>query len=132
MTCLIKIKSNFMIYAIAALFVCQLLGEIIVQSVGLRLPGPLVGMVLLFLGLVLHGRVPEKLNSTVGKLLRHMMLFFIPLVAGVMMHAERMAAEWLPFMAACIVGAAVTLIVTALTFEWMLKLKSRHNCGSEQ
>ncbi len=119
-----------MIYAIAALFVCQLLGEVIVQLVGLPLPGPLVGMVLLFSGLVLHGRVPEKLNSTVGKLLRHMMLFFIPLVAGVMMHAERMASEWLPFMAACIVGAAVTLILTALTFAWMLKLKHKH--GTEQ
>lgn len=117
-----------MIYAIAALFVCQLLGECIVQSIGLPLPGPLVGMVLLFSGLILYGRVPEKLNSTVSKMLRHMMLFFIPLVAGVMMHAERMAAEWFPFMAACIVGAAVTLIVTSLTFAWMLKFKR----GTEQ
>lgn len=114
-----------MVYAFAALFACQLLGEVIVQSVGLPLPGPLVGMVLLFSGLVWHGRIPEKLNDTVGKLLRHMMLFFIPLVAGVMMHAQRMAAEWVPFMAACIAGAAVTLIVTSLTFEWMLKLSRK-------
>ncbi len=114
-----------MLYAIAVLLVCQLLGELIVQSVGLLLPGPLVGMVLLFIGLVLYGHVPEKLNHTTGKLFRHMMFFFIPIVAGVMMHAERMAAEWLPFIAACIVGSAVTLIVTALTFEWMLKLNRR-------
>ena len=114
-----------MLYAFAALFVCQLLGELIVQSMGLLLPGPLVGMVLLFIGLMIHGHVPEKLNQTTGKLFRHMMFFFIPLVAGVMMHIERMTAEWLPFMAACIAGAAVTLIVTALSFEWMLKLTRR-------
>lgn len=114
-----------MIYAIAALLICQLLGEVIVQALGLPIPGPLVGMVLLFTGLMLVGRVPDKLNLVVGKLLRHMMLFFIPLVAGVMLHAQRMAAEWLPFMAACIGGAAVTLIVTALTFAWMQRLSRK-------
>ena len=119
-----------MIYAIAALFVCQLLGEVIVQSIGLPLPGPLIGMVLLFIGLILYGHVPEKLNITVSKMFRHMMFFFIPLVVGVMMHTERMAAEWLPFVAACIVGSAVTLIVTALSFKWMLKLnrKTEESC----
>ena len=114
-----------MIYAIAALFVCQLVGEVIVESLALPIPGPLLGMALLFTALILLGRVPEQLNITAGKLFRHMMLFFIPIVVGVMMHAERMAAEWLPFMAACLVGAAVTLVVTALSFAWMLKLTRR-------
>jgi len=47
---------------------------------------------------------------------------------GVMMHVDRVAAEWLPFLAACLVGAAVTLVVTALTLQWMLK---RRRAGAQ-
>lgn len=112
-----------MVYAIAALFVFQLLGEVLVQWLGLPLPGPLAGMLLLFVALILYGRVPEQLGRTAGTLLQHMMLLFIPAIAGVVLHFNRVADEWLPFLAACVVGAAVTLVVTALTLHWLLKRK---------
>lgn len=110
-----------MIYAIASLFVFQLLGEVIVQLLGLPLPGALMGMLLLFLALLWHGRVPKALTQTTGTLLQHMMLLFIPAVAGVMMHFRRVADEWQPFLVACVVGAAVTLVVTAVTLQWAMK-----------
>ncbi|MES2877151.1 MAG: CidA/LrgA family protein [Pseudomonadota bacterium] len=113
-----------MVYAIAALFVFQLLGEVLVQWAGLPLPGPLAGMLLLFAALILHGRVPEQLGRTTATLLQHMMLLFIPAIAGVVLHFNRVAEEWLPFLVACVVGAAVTLVVTALTLHWLLKRKS--------
>lgn len=116
-----------MIYAITVLFFFQLLGELIVQWVGLPLPGPLAGMLLLFTALCLRGKVPDQLGQTVGTLLQHMMLLFIPAIAGVMLHFDPVAGEWKPFLVACIVGAAVTLVVTALAFHWMLKLKGEKN-----
>lgn len=119
-----------MIYAFAALFVCQLVGEFIVQWTHLPLPGPLVGMALMFVALLFYGRIPEALERTADKLFSHMMLFFIPLVTGVMMHFERVANEGLAFIVACVVGSAVSLVVTALTMQWMLQRtqrKSLHN-----
>lgn len=114
-----------MIYAIAALFVFQLLGELVVHVFSLPLPGALVGMLLLFAGLLFHGRVPDALVRTGSTLLQHLMLLLVPSVAGVMMHFGRVAKEWQPFLIACVVGAAVTLVVTALTFQWMLKLTGK-------
>lgn len=111
-----------MLYAIAALFFLQLLGEFLVQALGLALPGPLIGMLILFAALIAHGRVPDALQQTSQGLLQHMMLLFIPAVTGVMMHFGRVAQEWLPFLLACVGGAAVTLAVTALTLRWMLRL----------
>ena len=99
----------------------QLLGEALVQALGLPLPGPLVGMLMLFGALVVRGQVPEALRETSGELLRHMMLLFIPAVAGVMMHFGRVGQEWLPFLGAGLIGAAITLAVTALTLRWMLR-----------
>ena len=110
-----------MIYALTALLVFQFAGELAVRALGLPLPGALVGMLLLFAALLLLGRVPEALGRTTGMLLQHMMLLFIPAIAGVMLHFDRVAREWQPFLVASVVGAAVTLVVTALTLKWLLR-----------
>ena len=110
-----------MVQGFALLLACQLIGEVAVQALSLPLPGPLVGMLLLFAGLLLRGGLPDALRDAANALLRHLMLLFIPAVTGVMMYFDRIAREWLPFMAACIVGAAVTMVATALTLRWMLR-----------
>ena len=109
-----------MVHGFALLLVCQLIGEIAVQALSLPVPGPLVGMLLLFAGLVVRGGLPDGVRDAANALLRHLMLLFIPAVTGVMMYIDRIAQEWLPFMAACIVGTAVTMVATALTLRWML------------
>jgi putative effector of murein hydrolase LrgA (UPF0299 family) len=111
-----------MVYAFAVLLVFQLVGEVAAQVLALPVPGPLVGMLLLFAVLVIRGGLPDALSEAANALLRHLMLLFIPAVTGVMMYFDRIAREWLPFLAACVLGAAATLVVTALTLRWMLRL----------
>lgn len=110
-----------MLYAVAALFLLQALGDAIVRLAGWPLPGSVVGMVLLFIGLLWLRRVPDGLALCAKGVLPHMMLLFIPSVAGVMLHYERVAREWQPFLVACVVGSAVTLAVTALVLKLLLR-----------
>ena len=105
-----------MLYALAALFAFQLLGEALVQFFQLPFPGAL----LLLLGLMIYGRLPQALEQTSQTLLQNMMLLFIPTIAGVMLHFDRITQEWKPFLVAGVAGAAITFLVTALTFKWML------------
>lgn len=119
-------KIENMLYAITSLFLCQLAGELLVQWLGLPIPGPLIGMVLMFIALLARGSVPQALTDTSGHLLRNLMLLFIPAVTGVMLHFERVGREWLPFLAAGIVGAAFTMTVTALTFRWMIRITGKN------
>lgn len=109
------------LYAFLALLVLQWVGEVLVQALGLPLPGALVGALLLLVGLLLLGRLPKALEQTSGALLQNLMLLFIPIVAGVMLHFERIASEWLPFLASGIGGAVLTLLVTAAVFRWLLQ-----------
>ncbi|MBC7203346.1 MAG: CidA/LrgA family protein [Pusillimonas sp.] len=110
-----------MLYAVATLLVMQLAGEWIVRAFGLPVPGALAGLLLLFAALLIMGRLPAGLRQTAGHVLPHLMFLFIPAVAGVTVHFERLEQQWLPFVLACTAGTAITVTVTAATFCWVHK-----------
>jgi holin-like protein len=106
-----------MLAAITVLLVYQLVGEVIVQLAGLPVPGPVVGMLLLFLTLVLRGRTPARLQDTAQTLLSHLSLLFVPAGVGVMLHFHRLEAEWLPISVALVASTVITIGVTALVMR---------------
>ncbi|HLS17814.1 MAG TPA: CidA/LrgA family protein [Paenalcaligenes sp.] len=102
----------------------QLLGLWLVQLLSIPVPGVLLGIGLMLILLLFFGRLPAALVRTSNFLLAHLMLLFIPSVVAIMTQAEIIAAEWLPFVAACILATAVTMFATAATFQYMLKRQS--------
>lgn len=110
-----------MIPALAALLGFQLLGELLVRALGLPVPGALLGLVFLVVYLMWRGETPLSLADTSNALLRNMMLLLVPSVVGLIDNVERVRREWLPFVVACVVGAVITLAVTAVVLEWLLK-----------
>lgn len=115
--------------AVTVFILMQLAGEAVVGLTGLPLPGALLGLLLLFAWFVWRGRVPRSLRDTAGYVLPHLMLLFIAPVAAVMLHFDRLASEWLAFMLSCLVGAMLTVWVTALTFGWMMRRDARRQKG---
>ena len=97
-----------------------------------RLPGALVGTLLLLGALLLHGRLPESLEKAAGVLLQNMMLLFIPVIAGVMLEFDRLSREWQPFVIACVAGAAITFLATAFTFRWCLERQRAREAAASQ
>ncbi len=66
---------------------CQLAGEVAVRLTGAPLPGPVVGMVLLFVLLQLRAPAPDAGVFMVSDtLLRHLQLFFVPAGVGVVVY----------------------------------------------
>ena len=98
------------------------LGGQIVRWTGLPVPPAILGMVLLLIALGAFGpRLAPTVEAPSMPMLKHLMLFFIPSVVGVMEQFHALRAGWLPFVVASIAGAALTLAVTALTLQWLLK-----------
>lgn len=116
-----------MISAWAALLGFQLLGELLVRTLGLPVPGALVGLVFLVAYLMWAGSAPQSLTDGSNALLRNMMLMLVPSVVGLIDNVDRVREEWLPFVAACVVGAVVTLAVTALVLDWLLRRQPHHH-----
>jgi len=109
-----------MLGALTWLLLFHLVGEVAVRGLKLPLPGPVVGMLLLFAVLGLRGDVPDHLHATSNTLLQHLMLLLVPATTAVMLHFQRLGEAWLPIMLAGVGGAALTLVVTALTLRLLL------------
>lgn len=106
-----------MLGALTVLLVYQLAGEVLVQLTGLPVPGPVVGMLLLFLTLATRRRVAEPLRETSQQLLSHLSLLFVPAGVGLMLHFGRLGSEWLAVGTALVASTVLTIAVTAMVMR---------------
>lgn len=106
-----------MLPALTTLLVYQLIGEVLVHMTGLPVPGPAIGMSLLFLTLYAKGDLPPALRDTANGLLQHLSLLFVPAGVGVMVHFARVSQE-LPAIAVSVIASTVLAIAaTALVMK---------------
>ncbi|QCB47486.1 CidA/LrgA family protein [Hydrogenophaga sp. PAMC20947] len=110
-----------MIPALATLLVFQLLGETLVRTLGLPIPGPVVGMAFLLLTLVARPSILEAIKPTAQTLLQHFSLLFVPAGVGVMLHLQRLGDEALAIGVALVISTWVGLASAALTMAWLMK-----------
>jgi putative effector of murein hydrolase LrgA (UPF0299 family) len=101
-----------MLNALTLILVCQLAGELVAAWASLPVPGPVIGMVLLFIILIVRGGIPENVAQTGDGLLRHLSLLFVPAGVGVMLHFKLLGEDWAAVVAALIVSTLVTIAVT--------------------
>ncbi|WP_291717589.1 CidA/LrgA family protein [Magnetospirillum sp. 64-120] len=111
--------------SITVLLVCQLIGETIAKIFALPVPGPVIGMMLLFTGLLIRRGLPADLDKTANFLLSHLSLLFIPAGTGVVVYAKLIADEWLPISTALVFGTAFTIAVTGLTMSFLLRRRGK-------
>ena len=110
---------------VTLLLACQLAGEVIAKSLALPIPGPVIGMVLLLIGLLIKGDVPDALESTARAFLDNLSLLFVPAGVGVMLHLALVEREWLPITASLIGSCVITIAVTALLLRLLARLDDR-------
>jgi holin-like protein len=111
-----------MLGALTILLFFQLIGEMLVRGLGLPVPGPVLGMMLLFLTLRVRGSVPRALGETSQTLLLHLGLLFVPAGVGVMVHYDLIRTAWLPLLVVIVLTTLITLVATAWTMQWLLRL----------
>lgn len=112
-----------MIEALTLLLAFQLAGELLTALLGLPLPGPVLGMALLFMALLIKGGPSESLKSTSNGILKNLSLLFIPAGTGVLLHLNRLADDWLPLLASVFLSTALAMMTTALVIKLLYKPK---------
>lgn len=99
------------------LVLCQLLGTALNVLLIPMLPGPIIGMLLLFVFLLLRGEVGEPLHVAASSLLKYLPLLLVPPAVGVMAYATDIFADFW-----AIVGALLLSLMISIVFAgWLMQ-----------
>ncbi len=111
-----------MLNALTLLVFCQFAGEVIARGADIPIPGPVVGMLLLLLGLEVRARKLRRgpgpaLTATAQGLLSNLSLLFVPAGVGVITQLDVLGANWFSILVAIPVSTAAGLAVTGWLFQ---------------
>lgn len=104
---------------VAALVGINHLGAALAGALGLRIPGAVLGLMLLCVSLHLVPRLQRFLGEAAAAMLRHLPLMIIPAGVGVM--KLEMDRHWLLFTAACLLAWVGAICLTALSIEKIMR-----------
>jgi holin-like protein len=123
-----------MLQGIAALLICQLAGEALARGLGVPVPGPVIGLLLL-LGFFLvraryGGASPDQITGTgAGRfaqgLLQNLSILFVPAAVGVVDQLDILGNYWLALSLALVVSTVLSLTVTVWVFVAVARMMKR-------
>lgn len=133
-----------MIASLALILLAQLLGEALARGAGVPIPGPVIGMGLMFAFLLLRDnarlglpRVLPKpltdgtLETTARGLLMNLSLLFVPAGVGVVGRLDLLRAQGAKLALVLVISTALSLLVTVLVFRAVAALVERRGTDGE-
>ena len=123
-----------MIASLSLILLCQLAGEVFVRGLGLPMPGPVVGLLLLLVLLLARDRFAvlargplqqDGVENASRGLLAHLSLLFVPAGVGVVQKLDLIAEHGIAIIMILAVSVLVTLLVTVTTFLAASRLVAR-------
>ena len=100
----------------AWLLLCQSAGELLARGAGLRLPGPVIGMLLLLLALNAEA-VRAPVAAAADALLAHLSLLFVPVGVGVITHLALVSQYGVRLLLVVVLSTLIGMAVAALLLQ---------------
>lgn len=102
---------------------CYLVGEFVVLTFNLPLPGALIGLLILLCGLLLHQRPAVAVSRGARPLLAHMSVLFVPAVIGVGLFWGEVRDNALGITLSLVATTIIALGFTAWVAQRLMKTK---------
>jgi putative effector of murein hydrolase LrgA (UPF0299 family) len=108
-----------MLKGIIVLLLFQFIGECISKFFQLLVPGPVIGMVLLLIFLLIRNGSFLSLDNAVALHLRYLPLLFIPAAMGIITQLDIITKEFWAIVIALFVGTLVALVFSAKFMDYL-------------
>ncbi len=113
--------AHTMIRGLAILLVFQLIGEVATKFIHGLIPGPVIGMILLLVFLIVKKKIAPSISTAADGLLAHLAIFFIPAAVGVMLYVSELASAGAAWLLAILLSTAASMAITALLLKWFFR-----------
>ncbi|WP_339525848.1 CidA/LrgA family protein [Pseudomonas sp. EA_35y_Pfl2_R111] len=107
------------------LVLCQLLGTALNVLLIPILPGPIIGMLLLFGFLLLRGEVGEPLHLASTSLLKYLPLLLVPPAVGVMAYATDIFADFWAIAGALLLSLLISIVFAGWLMQKLIDRQQR-------
>ena len=108
---------------ILIIFIIQYLSIFITKSLNIIFPAPIFGIILLFIFLKI-GLIKENwIKDFCEFIIKHMILFFIPMFVGIMVYQDLITKNFLNFFLIIVLTTSITGISVGLFIENIIKYK---------
>lgn len=111
-----------MIPALLVILVCQLAGEAASRALHLPVPGPVLGMVLMTIGLSVSPRLVDLVRPVARGILDNLLLLFVPAGVGAAIQLAGLGARTGMIVLAVVVSTVLALVAGVLAFVAVARL----------
>lgn len=99
------------------------------MALHIPIPGPVIGLLLLFGFLLLRPAAIDAIEPTALELLRHLSLLFVPAGVGIMAAADKVRGEGVAIVVALVVSTTLAIAVTALVTRALMRRQLHRDAG---
>ena len=106
-----------MIPALCLLIGLQLGGTALAAVLGLPVPGPVLGLLMLLVWLIAGGRRPQQLEPLADSFIRYLPLLFVPAAVGVVQYLDLVSAQGAVLLLVIVLSTLAGLLATVVVFS---------------
>ncbi|AXX88263.1 CidA/LrgA family protein [Malaciobacter marinus] len=115
-----------MLKGIIVLLLFQFLGECITKLFSLLIPGPVIGMILLLLFLMIRKSSFKSLDNAVFIHLKYLPMLFIPAAMGIITQADILQKEFWAILISLVLGTIIALAFSAKLMDYLTEKRAKN------
>ncbi|AKJ42532.1 CidA/LrgA family protein [Pragia fontium] len=109
--------------AFILIYLCLLAGNAIAAILPLKIPGSIIGMLVLFALLCSQLLPVAWIKPGCYLFIRHMALLFVPISVGIMKYYQSLVNQFGPLAISCLVSSLVTMLIVGYSSHYIHGIK---------
>ena len=119
-----------LLYGLTCLIGFQLLGSALSALLIPVLPGPILGLVLLFIFLLIRGHLSEPIQQASSTLLRFLPLMLIPPAIGIMAYTQEILEHFWAIVGTLVLSLVLSLVFTGWLMQFWINRQEKKTCST--